>query len=100
MDNPISLATDAITRQRNVRIRRAGRIGAVIAAVAGGFFGLIAPLTLGVGGFALIYVAPWVNLPAVPLWAALVPFGALQWIIPGWLLGRFLASITGVRPQS
>ncbi|HEY8309877.1 MAG TPA: hypothetical protein VIG47_04940, partial [Gemmatimonadaceae bacterium] len=74
-------------------ITRAGRVGALLAAVVGGFFGLIAPVTIGVSGLSLIYIAPWVHLPGLPLCAAFVAFGALQWALPGWVLGRLIARI-------
>lgn len=78
------------------RIRKAGLVGAILGALIGAFFGLIAPITVAGGGFALIYLPPpsWVWLPN-GIWPFGV-FGALEWMIPGYGLGIFVGSVRRV----
>jgi hypothetical protein len=90
---------DAVQAKQRRRTWKSGVVGAVAGAVIGAFFGLIAPITAGVAGFALIYLPPpsWI-WPRMGVWLYGV-LGGLEWMIAGCMLGAFIGAVTRVPPR-
>ena len=91
----------AAQRQRR-RITIAGQFGAVFGIGCGAVFGLLTPILVGAAGLLLIYMpAPtWTGWAWFP--SSLWPFaalGAIEWVIPGVLIGLFIGAVIRVRPN-